>query len=133
MPRESGASSTPRNKHVGRPRPRQSAVAPGSSAFADDDGNDWRLPRGNGRLLPVTIALPAQPERRLFRFDISWPILIAFAAVLCVLIVLPMSWLVFFSVTHRGGAFTFAHFPQLITHPTFVDPPITTLIRATNS
>jgi iron(III) transport system permease protein len=81
----------------------------------------------------VTIALPAQPERRLFRFDISWPILIAFAAVLCVLIVLPMSWLVFFSVTDKEGAFTLANFAELITNPTFVDPLITTVIVATSS
>jgi iron(III) transport system permease protein len=81
----------------------------------------------------VTIALPAQPGRRLFRFDISWPILIAFAAVLCVLIVLPMSWLVYFSVTDRDGAFTFANFAELITNPTFVDPLITTVIVATSS
>jgi iron(III) transport system permease protein len=81
----------------------------------------------------VTIALPAQPERRLFRFDISWPILIAFAAVLCVLIVLPMSWLVYFSVTDRDGAFTLANFAELITNPTFVDPLITTVIVATSS
>jgi len=81
----------------------------------------------------VTIALPAQPERRLFRFDISWPILIAFAAVLIVLIVLPMSWLVFFSVTDKEGAFTLANFRELITNPTFVDPLITTVIVATSS
>jgi iron(III) transport system permease protein len=81
----------------------------------------------------VTIALPAQPERRLFRFDISWPILIAFAAVLCVLIVLPMSWLVFFSVTDKEGAFTLANFRELITNPTFIDPLITTVIVATSS
>jgi iron(III) transport system permease protein len=81
----------------------------------------------------VTIALPAQPERRLFRFDISWPILIAFAAVLVVLIVLPMSWLVFFSVTDKDGAFTLANFRELITNPTFVDPLITTVIVATSS
>ena len=81
----------------------------------------------------MTIALPAQPERRLFRFDISWPILIAFAAVLCVLIVLPMSWLVYFSVTDRDGAFTLANFGELITNPTFVDPLITTVIVATSS
>jgi iron(III) transport system permease protein len=81
----------------------------------------------------VTIALPAQPERRLLRFDISWPILIAFAAVLCVLIVLPMSWLVYFSVTDRDGAFTLANFAELITNPTFVDPLITTVIVATSS
>ncbi|HEX4555849.1 MAG TPA: iron ABC transporter permease, partial [Xanthobacteraceae bacterium] len=81
----------------------------------------------------MTIALPAQPERRLFRFDISWPILIAFAAVLCVLIVLPMSWLVFFSVTDKDGAFTLANFRELITNPTFIDPLITTVIVATSS
>ena len=81
----------------------------------------------------MTIALPAQPGRRLFRFDISWPILIAFAAVLCVLIVLPMSWLVYFSVTDRDGAFTLANFAELITNPTFVDPLITTVIVATSS
>jgi iron(III) transport system permease protein len=81
----------------------------------------------------VTIALPAQPERRLFRFDISWPILIAFAAVLVVLIVLPMSWLVFFSVTDKDGAFTLANFRELITNPTFVDPLITPVIVATSS
>ena len=81
----------------------------------------------------MTIALPAQPERRLFRFDISWPILIAFAAVLIVLIVLPMSWLVFFSVTDKDGAFTLANFRELITNPTFVDPLITTVIVATSS
>jgi len=81
----------------------------------------------------VTIALPAQPERRLFRFDISWPILIAFAAVLIVLIVLPMSWLVFFSVTDKDGAFTLANFRELVTNPTFVDPLITTVIVATSS
>ena len=81
----------------------------------------------------MTIALPAQPERRLFRFDISWPILIAFAAVLCLLIVLPMSWLVYFSVTDRDGAFTLANFAELITNPTFVDPLITTVIVATSS
>jgi len=44
------------------------------------------------------------------------PILIAFAAVLCVLIVLPMSWLVYFSVTDRDGASTFANFAELITN-----------------
>jgi iron(III) transport system permease protein len=81
----------------------------------------------------VTIALPAQPERRLIRFDVSWPILIAFAVVLCVLIVLPMSWLIYFSVTDKEGAFTLANFRELITNPTFVDPLITTVIVATSS
>jgi iron(III) transport system permease protein len=71
--------------------------------------------------------------RRLFRFDLSWPILIAFAAVLCLLIVLPMSWLVYYSFTDRGGAFTLNNFRELIVNPIFVDPLITTVILATSS
>ena len=46
---------------------------------------------------------PAGPARAPpLRFDLSWPILIGFAAVLCVLIVLPMSWLVYLQ-RHRQG------------------------------
>jgi len=71
--------------------------------------------------------------RRLFRFDLSWPILIAFAAVLCLLIVLPMSWLVYYSFTDRGGAFTLNNFRELIVNPIFVDPLVTTVILATSS
>ena len=41
------------------------------------------------------------PARRT-RLDLSWPILIAFAAILVVLIVLPMSWLVYYSLTDKG-------------------------------
>jgi iron(III) transport system permease protein len=71
--------------------------------------------------------------RRLFRFDLSWPILIAFAAVLCLLIVLPMSWLVYYSFTDRGGAFTLNNFRELIVNPIFLDPLVTTVILATSS
>jgi len=71
--------------------------------------------------------------RRLFRFDLSWPILIAFAAVLCLLIVLPMSWLVYYSFTDRGGVFTLNNFRELIVNPIFVDPLVTTVILATSS
>ena len=41
----------------------------------------------------MTIALPATPERRAFGIDVSKPVLYGFAAILCVLIVLPLSWL----------------------------------------
>ena len=79
----------------------------------------------------MTIALAVPAERRT-RLDLSWPILIGFAAVLCVLIVLPMSWLVFFSLTDKGG-FTLDNFAKLVTDPTFTDPLITTVILATSS
>jgi len=81
----------------------------------------------------VTIAATAESGVRAGRIDLSWPILIAFAAILCLLIVLPMSWLVYFSLTDRAGAFTLANFRQLVTDPVFIDPLITTIIIALTS
>src|SRR5438105_2047777 len=78
-------------------------------------------------LLPAT-GIPQRP-----RIDLSWPILILFAAVLVGLIVLPMSWLVYYSLVDRSGAFTLGNFSTLATDPTFIDPLITTLILATSS
>jgi iron(III) transport system permease protein len=81
----------------------------------------------------MTIALPAQPVRRLVPFDLSWPIVGLVAAVLVVLIVLPMSWLVYFSLTDRAGGFTLANFVQLFTDPVFLEPLFTTLVLAGSS
>src|SRR5437868_6480165 len=80
----------------------------------------------------MTIALAAPAERR-SRLDLSWPILIAFAAILVALIVLPMSWLAYFSVTDRAGHLTLDNFARLVTDPTFIDPLVTTVILATSS
>src|SRR3954465_7225068 len=79
----------------------------------------------------MTIAVTAQAERRT-GLDLSWPILIAFAAILVALIVLPMSWLVYFSLTDKG-TFTLANFAKLVTDPTFLDPLVTTVTLATSS
>src|SRR5262252_4195968 len=102
MPRESGASSNPRASYVVPPRPKHDPVVTESPACAGDDGSGWC----ERRRTPVTIALPAaRPAmRRLIPFDMSWPILLGVAAVLIVLVVLPMSWLVYFSVTDKAGA-----------------------------
>src|SRR5438552_18003815 len=81
----------------------------------------------------MTIALPAESAPRPHKLDLSWPILIVFAALLCVLIVLPMSWLVYYSFVDRSGAFTLDNFRTLVTDPVFVDPLITTVILATSS
>jgi iron(III) transport system permease protein len=81
----------------------------------------------------MTIALPAEPAaRRPGGIDLSWPILLLFAALLCVLIILPMSWLVYYSFVDRTGAFTLENFGRLATDPTFVQPLITTVIIATH-
>src|SRR4051795_1203851 len=79
----------------------------------------------------MTIAVTAQAEHRT-GLDLSWPILIAFAAILVALIVLPMSWLVYFSLTNKG-TFTLANFAKLVTDATFLDPLVTTVILATSS
>src|ERR1044072_535514 len=77
----------------------------------------------------MSIAASVPPKRR---FDLSWPILIGFAAGLCALIVLPMSWLVFYSFPDKGR-FTLENFVKLATDPTFTAPLITTVIIATSS
>ena len=81
----------------------------------------------------MTIALPAETVRRPRSIDLSWPILALFAAVLCVLILMPMSWLVYYSLVDRTGAFTLENFTRLASDPTFVDPLITTVIIATSA
>jgi iron(III) transport system permease protein len=82
----------------------------------------------------MTIALPAETAaRRPGGIDLSWPILLLFAALLCVLIILPMSWLVYYSFVDRTGAFTLENYGRLATDPTFVQPLITTVIIATSS
>jgi iron(III) transport system permease protein len=82
----------------------------------------------------MTIALPAElVERRTFKIDFTLPVLIGFAAVLCVLIILPMGWLVYYSLVDSTGAFTFENFHHLVSDPVFVDPFITTLIIAVSS
>jgi iron(III) transport system permease protein len=81
----------------------------------------------------LALAVPSPAPRLSFRFDPSWPILIGFAAALCLLILMPLSWLVYYSFHDRAGGFTLDNFAQLVTDPSFVDPLITTLILATSS
>lgn len=61
-------------------------------------------------------------------FDASRPVLLATMALLVALIVLPMGWLVIYSLTDRDGAATVANFIRLFSDPSFLDPLITTLI-----
>ncbi len=62
--------------------------------------------------------------------DLSRPVLIAVAALLAVMIVLPVGWLVVYAFSDKEGAATLGNFATLFTDPTFVDPLITTLIIA---
>src|SRR5438132_12788612 len=81
----------------------------------------------------MTIAVSEQIPRAKHGFDYTKTVLYGFALVLIVLIVLPMSWLVYYGFTDRTGAFTIENFGRLISDPTFTDPLITTFILATST
>jgi iron(III) transport system permease protein len=82
----------------------------------------------------MTLALPARTaQRRGFGIDLSKPVLYLFAAVLCVLIVLPLSWLLIYSFSDAKGAFTLLNFYRLFSESSFYDPLATTFIIATTS
>jgi iron(III) transport system permease protein len=87
----------------------------------------------------VAIALPTRTAaRRAVSVDLSVPVLVGLAALLCVLVALPVSWLVYYSLTVAPApgvarSFTLAHFQALFTDPDFVDPLVTTVILAVSS
>ncbi|MSP46689.1 MAG: iron ABC transporter permease [Xanthobacteraceae bacterium] len=63
-------------------------------------------------------------------FDYTKLVLYGIALVLCVLIVLPMSWLIYYAFVDKNGAFTFGNFVTLVNDPTLLDPLITTFTLA---
>ncbi len=87
----------------------------------------------------MTIALPGRKAgRQTFKVDLSVPLLLTFAVLLCVLIILPIAWLAIYSVTSVDPAtkarfFTLAHFRTLLSDPDLVEPLITTMIVAVSS
>ena len=87
----------------------------------------------------MTIALPAQTEAlRTSKVDLSVPLLLAFAGLLCVLIILPISWLAVYSLSEidpatKARVFSLAQFRTLFSDPDLVDPLITTMIVAISS
>jgi iron(III) transport system permease protein len=81
----------------------------------------------------MTLALDSAALRRGLGLDFTGPVLYGFAAVLCVLIVLPLSWLLVYSITDGNGHLTLANFYRLFTESSFYDPLATTFIIATTS
>jgi iron(III) transport system permease protein len=82
----------------------------------------------------VTVeALPAPATRpRTARVDLSGAVIALFAAGLCLLIVLPIAWLVVFAFTDQARNATLGNFHTLFTDPAFVEPLLTTLTIATS-
>ena len=66
------------------------------------------------------------------RIDLSGAVIGLLAATLCLLIVLPIGWLVVFAFTDRARNPTLANFHTLFTDPAFVDPLVATLTIATS-
>ena len=67
------------------------------------------------------------------RIDWTAPVLWLFAAILVVLIVMPLSWLAVYSFTDKARHFTLQNFVTLFTDPDFLDPLLTTAIIAISS
>ncbi len=86
--------------------------------------------RASRQASAVSIVLPRPAARLPLGIDSSRALLFAFAAILCVLVVLPLAWIAYYSVTDRTGVLTLDNFRRLATDPVFVDPLITTLIVA---
>jgi len=83
----------------------------------------------------MTVAIPVAqaPAQRKFGIDWSKPVLLAFAAVLCALIVMPLSWLVYYAFTDKNGVFTVGNFNRLVSDASYLDPLLITFALATLS
>ena len=75
---------------------------------------------------PLPLRSRGAPARR----DVSAAVMAAFAVVLCLLVTLPIGWIVVVAFTDRDRAFTLANFRTLFTDPVFVEPLLTTFIIA---
>jgi iron(III) transport system permease protein len=89
------------------------------------------MPLGGHRMTTLAAAAPVMKKRA--GFDLSKPVLLLFAAVLCGLIVLPLGWLTVYAFTDKTGALTLANFRSLVVDAAYLDPLLTTFALATLS
>src|SRR6188508_341612 len=78
----------------------------------------------------MTVITSESAPRPTHGFDFTKLVLYGFALALCLLIVLPMSWLVYYAFTDKNGAFSLQNFVTLVNDPTLLDPFITTFVLA---
>jgi iron(III) transport system permease protein len=71
--------------------------------------------------MSTSVAIPAL-ERRPVTIDLSRPIFIVLAAILGILVVLPLFWLGYYSLVDQTGRLTFANFAALASDPTLRRP-----------
>jgi iron(III) transport system permease protein len=73
----------------------------------------------------VTIAIERAAARPVRHVDLSAPVLVLLALFLSALVLLPLGWLVWYSITDKNGVPTLGNFVRLATDPTFVRPYLT--------
>lgn len=73
----------------------------------------------------MTIAIARRPARLGRRLDLSVPVIVLLALFLCGLVLLPLGWLLWYSVTDHAGVLTAANFIRLATDPSFSAPYVT--------
>jgi len=78
----------------------------------------------------ATFVSPAPAERRRLGFDVSKPVLFAFAVILFALIAMPLSWLFYYAFTTKAGILTLNNFHRLVSDAAYVDPLLTTFALA---
>src|ERR1051325_8700831 len=75
----------------------------------------------------MTVALPLAAERPARHFDLSLPVMVVLALLLCGLVLLPLGWLLWYSITDNEGALTAANFLRLAGDPSFATPYLTAI------
>lgn len=75
----------------------------------------------------TTAAVPRAGGRAARRFDLSVPVIALIALALCGLVLLPLGWLAWYSVSDQNGAPTLANFARLAADPSFTAPYLTAL------
>jgi iron(III) transport system permease protein len=75
----------------------------------------------------MTIAIERVAERSARHLDPSLPVLVLLGAFLCGLVLLPLGWLLWYSVTDNNGALTAGNFIRLASDSTFAAPYLTAL------
>jgi iron(III) transport system permease protein len=75
----------------------------------------------------MTLALPRTGARAIRRVDLSLLVIVLIALLLCGLVLLPLGWLLWYSVTDNDGAPTAANFVRLASDPSFAAPYLTAL------
>jgi iron(III) transport system permease protein len=71
--------------------------------------------------MPSTMTTEALQQPRA-KIDLFRPVFYLLAAILAMLVVLPLAWLAYYSVVDSNGAFTFANYAALVTNATLRKP-----------